>query len=80
MSSMAYQREPIHLSTHHLGAGLFQVVRGDEVIVAETNSSNFVADAIRELRLRGTDGDTSVVIWGICSNQAFNGALKHHGA
>jgi hypothetical protein len=75
-SSMSTTPEPIHLMAQHVGNDMVRVVRGDEMIVQST-SATFVADAIRELKLRGHHPDTSVVILGVCGNPAFNGALKH---
>jgi hypothetical protein len=80
MSSMSTTPEPIHLSAQHVRDGVVKVVRGDEVIVPTTNSADFVKDAIRELKLRGVDHDTQVVIYGLSNNPAYNGAIKHHSA
>jgi hypothetical protein len=77
MSSMAYQPEPIHLAAQHVADGVIRVVRGDGEMIVQSNSADFVADAIRELKVRGHHPDTSVVILGVCGNTAFNGALKH---
>jgi hypothetical protein len=76
-SSMAYTPEPIHLSAQDAGTGLVKVVRGDEFIVAHSNSADFVKDALHFLKTSGEHPDTQVVILGVCSNVAFNGALKH---
>jgi hypothetical protein len=77
-SSMAYVPEPIHLHAQHVADGVVRVVRDDEMIVQST-PLDFVKDAIRELKLRGHDHETSVIIYGVCGNPAFNGAIKHHG-
>jgi hypothetical protein len=78
-SSMAYQPEPIHLHAQHVADGVIRVVRGDEMIVQST-PLDFVKDSIRELKLRGHDHSTSVIIYGVSHNPAYNGAIKHHGA
>jgi hypothetical protein len=72
-----HRPEPIHLHAQHVGNDMVRVVRGDEIIVAETNSADFVRDSLHFLKISGAHPDTSVVIWGICGNTAFNGALKH---
>jgi hypothetical protein len=76
-SSMAYTPEPIHLTGQHVGEGLIRVLRGTEIIVQTTNA-DFVADAIKELKLRGHDYETQVIIYGVSNNPAWNGAIKHH--
>jgi hypothetical protein len=68
--------EPIHLQAQYVADGLVRVVRGTETLV-ESNSADFVRDALHFLKTSGVHPDTSVVIWGICGNTAFNGALKH---
>jgi hypothetical protein len=70
--------EPIHLAAQDAGGGAVRVVRGDEIIVAHSNSADFVKDAIRELKLRGHDHETQVIIYGVSNNPAYNGAIKHH--
>jgi hypothetical protein len=76
--SMAYTPEPLHLTAKMDGAYI-KVVHGDgAVIVAKTSSRDFIADTIRELKLRGHDHETSVIIYGLCGNFAWNGAIKHH--
>jgi hypothetical protein len=80
MSSMEARPEPLHLAAQDAGGGLVRVVRGDEIIVAESNATDFVKDAIKELKLRGHDHETQVVILGVSHNSAWNGAIKHHGA
>jgi hypothetical protein len=75
-SSMAYQPEPIHLHAQHVADGLVRVVRGTEMIV-QSNSADFVRDALHFLKTSGAHPDTPVVILGVCGNPAFNGALKH---
>jgi hypothetical protein len=43
------------------GDSPWQVTHGDgEIIVAETNSLNFVRDTIRELKLRSVPHDTTL--------------------
>jgi hypothetical protein len=77
-SSMGENRpEPIHLHAVQEGVNV-KVMRGDEIIVQASNSLNFVADSIKELKLRGHSHETSVVIYGVSHNPAFNGAIKHH--
>jgi hypothetical protein len=76
-SSMAYQPEPIHLSAQHVADGMVRVVRGDGEMIVQSNSADFVADALHFLKTSGARPDTSVVILGVCGNPAFNGALKH---
>jgi hypothetical protein len=78
-SSMAYTPEPIHLHAQAVSDGVVRVLRGDEMIVQST-PLDFIADTIRELKLRGHSHETSVVIYGVSHNPAFNGAIKHHGA
>jgi hypothetical protein len=79
VSSMGEGRpEPIHLSAKDAGGGVVRVMNGNTTIVAETNSADFVRDAIRELKLRGHDHETQVVIYGVSNNPAWNGAIKHH--
>jgi hypothetical protein len=77
MSSMENRPEPIHLTAQHVADGVIRVVRGDEMIVQST-SADFVTDAIRELKLRGHDHETQVIIYGVSNNPAYNGAIKHH--
>jgi hypothetical protein len=72
--------EPIHLYTQHVADGLVRVVHSDGSLLLESTSLDFVSDAIKELKLRGHDHETSVIIEGVSGNPAFNGALKHHGA
>ena len=78
-SSMAYAPEPIHLRAQHVADGVIRVLRGDEMIVQST-PLDFVKDVIRELKLRGHDHETQVIICGVSNNPAWNGAIKHHGA
>jgi hypothetical protein len=77
MSSMENRPEPIHLDVVLEGVNA-KVMRGDEIIVAETNSTDFVKDAITALKMMGHDHSTQVVIYGPSNNSAFNGAIKHH--
>jgi hypothetical protein len=79
-SSMHGIPEPIHLYAQHVADGLVRVVHGDGSVVTESTPLDFVRDAIKELKLRGHDHETSVIIQGVSGNPAFNGALKHHGA
>jgi hypothetical protein len=79
-SSMEARPEPIQLAAQDAGDGRVRVVRVDEIIVAETNSADFVKDAIKELKLRGHDHETHVVIHGVSHNSAWNGAIKQHHA
>jgi hypothetical protein len=46
-------------------------------MIVQSNSADFVADALHFLKTSGARPDTSVVILGVCGNPAFNGALKH---
>jgi hypothetical protein len=63
------------------GDSPWQVTHGDgEIIVAETNSINFVADTITALKMMGVDHNAQIIIHGVCGNPAYNGALKHHDA
>jgi hypothetical protein len=68
--------EPIHLQAQYVADGLVRVVRGSEAIV-ESTSSDYVKDALKALKMMGHHPDSSVVIWSICGNTAFTGALKH---
>jgi hypothetical protein len=77
-SSMSNTPEPIHLHAQHVSDGVVRVMRGDEIIVAETNSADFVKDAITALKMMGHDHSTQVIIYGVSNNPAFNGAIKHH--
>jgi hypothetical protein len=77
-SSMEARPEPIHLSARDAGNGLVKVMRDNETIVEVTDSTNFVKDAIKELKLRGHDHETSVIVYGVSNNPAYNGAIKHH--
>jgi hypothetical protein len=80
ISSMGEGRpEPLHLHAQHVSDDVVRVVRGDEMIVQST-PLNFIADTIRELKLRGHDHSTSVIIYGVSHNPAYHGALGHHGA
>jgi hypothetical protein len=55
------------------------VKHGDEIIVAELVSANFVKDAIKELKLRGVDHKTHVVILTVAGS-AWNGSIEQHSA
>jgi hypothetical protein len=79
-SSMAYVPEPLHLYAQHVADGVVRVVDGDGSIVAQATPVDFVKAAITELKLRGHDHETSVIIQGVSGNPAYNGAIKHHGA
>jgi hypothetical protein len=60
------------------GDSPWQVKHGDgEIIVAETNSLNFVADSIKELKLRGVDHSTHVVI-STDAGSSWNGSIEQH--
>jgi hypothetical protein len=71
--------EPIHL-TAKMDGEYVKVVRGDEVIVRETSTRDFMADAIRELKLRGHAHQTHVVIASVSSNVAWSGSIEQHSA
>ena len=71
-----HRPEPIHLYAQHVSDGVVRVVRGDEMIVQST-STDYVKDALHFLKTSGVHPDCSVTIWGVCSNVAFSGALKH---
>jgi uncharacterized NAD-dependent epimerase/dehydratase family protein len=77
-SSMFNIPEPLHLYAQHLGTDVVRVVNGDGSIVAQATPVDFVAAAVRELKLRGHDHETQVIIYGVSSNPAWNGAIKHH--
>jgi hypothetical protein len=51
-SSMENRPEPMHLYAQDVGGGLVRVVHGADTIVA-SNSADYVAAAIKELKLRG---------------------------
>jgi hypothetical protein len=72
-----HRPEPIHLHAQHVGNDMVRVVRGDEIIVAETNSADFVKDAIKELKLRGHTHSTHVVIL-TDAGSAWNGSIEQH--
>jgi hypothetical protein len=58
-----------------------QVVRSSgEMVVPLTNSADFVKDTIAALKMSGADHETQIIIYGVSSNPAYNGALKHHSA
>jgi hypothetical protein len=71
--------EPLHLSAKDAGRGVVNVLH-DTALLVESNSADFVRDAIKELKLRGHDHETQVIIYGVSNNPAYNGAIKHHGA
>jgi len=79
-SSMHGIPEPIHLYAQHVADGVVRVVHGDGTIVAQATPLDYVKVTITELKLRGHDHETSVIIQGVSGNPAFNGAIKHHGA
>jgi hypothetical protein len=80
MSSMENRPEPLHLhAVQQEGVPTVRVMRGTETIVV-SSSRDFVADTIRELKLRGHDHETHVVIYGVSHNAAWNGSIKQHGA
>jgi hypothetical protein len=62
------------------GDSLWTVKHGDgEIIVAETNSTTFVADSIRALRLLNTDPKQHVVIL-TEAGCAWSGSIEQHQA
>ena len=85
-SSMQGIPEPIHLYAQHVEGppgqadGVVRVVHGDGSIVVQATPVDFVAEAIKALKMMGVDHETSVIIQGVSGNPAYNGALKHHGA
>ena len=79
MSSMENRPEPLHLHAQHVGGDVVRVMRGDEIIVAETNSTDFVKDAIAALKLMGHDHKTHVVIL-TDAGSAWNGSIEQHRA
>jgi hypothetical protein len=78
-SSMENRPEPMTLYAQDVGGGFVRVMDG-EAIVAQTNSAEYVAATIRELKLRGVDHETSVIIQGVSGNPAYNGALGHYAS
>jgi hypothetical protein len=78
---MENRPEPIHLSAQPKPGteGPLQVVRSSgEMVVPLTNSTDLVKDAIAALKMSGADHETQIIIYGVSSNPAYNGALKHH--
>jgi hypothetical protein len=62
------------------GDSPWQVTHCDgEIIVADTSSRDFLADTIRELKLRGHDHRTHVVIL-TDAGSAWNGSIEQHRA
>jgi hypothetical protein len=60
------------------GDSPWQVTHGDgEIIVAETNSADFVKDAIVALKMKGVPHDTHVVI-STDAGSAWNGSIEQH--
>jgi hypothetical protein len=72
-----HRPEPISLHAQHVADGVFRVVRGDEIIVAETNSADFVAHAIRALKMLGHAHSTHVVIL-TDAGCAWSGSIEQH--
>jgi hypothetical protein len=72
--------EPLHLHAQMDGKYVKVVRSNGDVIVPETSTRDFVVDTIRALKMMGHDHETSVIIYGLCGNYAYHGALKHHGA
>jgi hypothetical protein len=79
-SSMENRPEPLHLYAQHVADGVVRVTHGDGSIVAQATPVDFVSVSIRELKLRGHDHETQVIIYGVSNNPAWNGAIKHHPA
>jgi hypothetical protein len=79
-SSMENRPEPIHLHAQPKETeGQLQVVRSSgEMVVLLTNSADFVKDTIAALKMSGVDHEAQIIIYGVSSNPAYNGALKHH--
>ena len=62
------------------GDSKWMVTHGDnEIIVAETDSLNFVKDAIVALKMKGVPHDTHVVIL-TDAGSAWNGSIEQHSA
>jgi hypothetical protein len=79
MSSMENRPEPIHLYAQHVADGVVRVVRGDEMIV-QSNSADYVAEAITALKMMGHDHRTHVVLYSPSSNIAWSGSIEQHRA
>jgi hypothetical protein len=79
-SSMEGRPEPLHLYAQHVSDGVVRVVNGEGAIVAQATPVDFVAEAIKALKMMSVDHETSVIIQGVSGNPAYNGALKHHSA
>jgi hypothetical protein len=78
MSSMENRPEPIHLHAQHVGGSIIRVVRGIEMIV-QSNTADFVAEAIKALKMMGHDHRTHVVIL-TDAGSAWNGSIEQHRA
>jgi hypothetical protein len=77
-SSMENRPEPIHLHAQHVGGSVIRVLRGDEMIV-QSNTTDFVAEAIKVLKMKGHDHRTHVVIL-TDAGSAWNGSIEQHSA
>jgi hypothetical protein len=79
-SSMENRPEPWHLHAQMDGAYIKVVRSNGDVIVPASSTRDFVVDTITALKMMGVDHETSVIIYGLCGNPAYHGALKHHAA
>jgi hypothetical protein len=80
-SSMENRPEPIHLYAQPKPGteGPLHVVRSSgEMVVPETDSTNFVRDTIVALKMSGVDHRTHVVIHSVSSNPAWSGSIEQH--
>jgi hypothetical protein len=79
-SSMENRPEPLHLYAQSKGTEVsLQVVRSSgEMVVPETDSTNFVCDTIVALKMSGVDHRTHVVIHSVSSNPAWSGSIEQH--
>jgi hypothetical protein len=75
-SSMENRPEPLHLRAVAGEDGGVFVTLGNGGVISD--STNYVRDAIRELRLRGHDPKTHVVIHSVSGNPAWNGSIEQH--
>jgi hypothetical protein len=71
-----HRPEPIHLHAKHVDNDLVRVMRGDELI-SESNSTDFVKDAITALKMMGHTHSTHVVIL-TDAGSAWNGSIEQH--
>jgi hypothetical protein len=76
---MENRPEPLVLMAKTLENGAVKVTLGSETIVV-SNSLDYVSESIRALKRMGYDHETHVVIHGVSSNVAWNGAIKQHTA